>query len=236
MEEFIYFLLRWFHLLAGITWIGILYYFNFIQTPFFGTDLGGEAKGAMTRGLVPSALWWFRWAAMFTFATGVLILVMKLGHDGVPISSGYMTRILTGGLMGTLMWANVWFVIWPAQQVVIANANNVAGGGQADPAAAARAARAGLASRTNTLFSIPMLFFMAAADHYSSLGNSLDVDGGNLTLYWILALVVIAVFEAGALMGPGLPTQKPLASVKGTIHAGFGVAIVLFALNFFLLR
>jgi cytochrome b561 len=80
-----------------------------------------------------------------------------------------------------------------------------------------------------------MLFFMAAADHYSSLGNSLDVGGGNLTLYWIIALVVIAVFEAGALMGPGLPTQKPLASVKGTIHAGFGVAIVLFALNFFLL-
>jgi len=236
MEEFGYFLLRWFHFMAGITWIGILYYFNFIQTPFFGTDLGGEAKGAMTRGLVPNALWWFRWGAMFTFATGVLILLMKLGHDGIPLSSSYMTRILTGGLMGTLMWANVWFVIWPAQQVVIANANNVAGGGQADPAAAARAARAGLASRTNTLLSIPMLFFMAAASHYLSLGAAVDVGGGQLTLYWIVALVVIAVFEAGALMGPGLPTQKPLASVKGTIHAGFAATIVLFAAQYFLLR
>jgi uncharacterized membrane protein len=236
MEEFVYFLFRWFHFLAGITWIGILYYFNFIQTPFFGTDLGGEAKGAMTRGLVPKALWWFRWGAMFTFATGVLLIEYELRRDGIPISSGYMTRILTGGLMGTLMWANVWFVIWPAQQVVIANANNVAGGGQADPKAAACAARAGLASRTNTLFSIPMLFFMAAASHYPSLTASLDMGGGQLMVYWIVALVVIAVFEAGALMGPGLPTQKPLASVKGTIHAGVGVTIILFALQFFLLR
>jgi uncharacterized membrane protein len=236
MEEFFSFLLRWFHFLAGITWIGILYYFNFIQTPFFGTDLGGEAKGAMTRGLVPNALWWFRWAAMFTFVTGVLIILMKLGH-GEPLSGVYMTRILTGGLMGTLMWANVWFVIWPAQQVVIANANNVAGGGQADPSAAARAARAGLASRTNTLFSIPMLFFMAAASHLpASLSASLARGEGQLTGYWISALVVIAVFEAGALMGPGLPTQKPLATVKGTIHAGFAVTIVVFGLQLLLLR
>ncbi len=235
MEEFIYFLLRWFHFLAGITWIGILYYFNFIQTPFFGTDLGGGAKGAMTRGLVPKALWWFRWGAMLTFATGVLLIEYRLRHDGMAISSGYMTKILTGGLMGTLMWANVWFVIWPAQKVVIANANNVAGGGEADPKAAACAARAGLASRTNTLLSIPMLFFMAAASHYPSLTASLDVGGGQLRLYWIIALVVIAIFEAGALMGPGLPTQKPLASVKGTIHVGFVLTIVIVALQFFLL-
>jgi len=236
MEEYIYFLLRWFHFLAGITWIGILYYFNFIQTPFFGTALGGEAKSAMTRGLVPNALWWFRWGAMFTFATGALIILMKLGHDHIPLSSGYMTRILTGALMGTLMWANVWFVIWPAQKVVIANANNVAGGGQADPTAAARGARAGLASRTNTLFSIPMLFFMAAATHFPSLTASLDMGGGQLGLYWILALVVIVIAEAGALLGPGLLTQKPLASVKGTIHGGVIVTIVLFVFQFALLH
>jgi len=227
--EFAEFLFRWIHFLSGITWIGILYYFNFIQTPFFGTDLGGDAKGAMTRGLVPNALWWFRWGAMFTFLTGVMIILMKLGHDGMPLSSGYMTRILTGALMGTLMWANVWFVIWPAQQVVIANANNVAGGGQADPNAAARAQRAGLASRTNTLFSIPMLFFMAAATHYPSLTSSLDTGGGSLMLYWIVAFVVIGIGEAGALLGPGLPTQKPLASVRGTIHGGLAIAIVLYA-------
>ena len=80
-----------------------------------------------------------------------------------------------------------------------------------------------------------MLFFMAAASHYPSLTASLDAGGGQLKLYWIIALVVIAIFEAGALMGPGLPTQKPLASVKGTIHAGFAVTIVVFALQCFLL-
>ena len=161
-----YFLLRWFHFLAGITWIGMLYYFNLVQTPFFGSELGGQARSAMVRGLLPNALWWFRWGAMFTFLTGWLILLTKLGHDGVPLASGYSTRILTGGLLGTLMWYNVWFVIWPAQQVVIASATAVAGGGQADPAAAGRGARAGLASRTNTLFSIPMLFFMARREPF----------------------------------------------------------------------
>jgi hypothetical protein len=92
----------------------------------------------MIRGLVPNALWWFRWGAMFTFITGLLVIFTKLGHDNVGLGSGYMTLILTGGLMGILMWFNVWFVIWPAQQVVIANAENVAGGGEADPSAAGR--------------------------------------------------------------------------------------------------
>jgi len=231
-----YFLLRYMHFLAGITWIGILYYFNFIQTPFFGSELGGGAKGAMTRGLVPNALWWFRWGAMFTFITGILILATKMGHDGVPLSSGYMTRILTGALMGTIMWANVWFVIWPAQQIVIANAETVAGGGEANPAAAGAGGKAGMASRTNTLLSIPMLFFMAAASHYPSLTARLDTGEGSLMVYWIVALVAIGILEAGALLGPGLPTQKPLATVRGTIHAGLGLVVVLYGAMFVLLH
>src|SRR3990172_4583399 len=137
-----YFLLRWLHFLAGTTWVGMLYYFNLVQTPFFATELGGTARSAMVRGLVPDALWWFRWGAMITFLTGWLIVLTKLGH-GESLTGGYMTRILSGGLLGTLMWANVWFVIWPAQKVVIASANAVAAGGQANPAAAARGARAG---------------------------------------------------------------------------------------------
>jgi uncharacterized membrane protein len=220
-----YFLLRWFHFLAGITWIGMLYYFNFVQTPFFGTDLGGQARGAMVRGLLPNALWWFRWGAMFTFLTGWLIVLTKLGHDGVPLGSGYMTRILTGGLLGTLMWANVWFVIWPAQQLVIRSAEQVAGGGQPIPEAAARGQRAGLASRTNTLFSIPMLFFMGAASHFAFTGE------GGVALYWVLFLVVALAVELNALMGPGLSTQKPLATVSGTIHAGLGLTLVLFLIQ-----
>ncbi len=229
-----YFLLRWFHFLAGITWIGILYYFNFVQTPFFGTDLGGQAKGSMTRGLVPNALWWFRWGAMLTLITGVLIILTKF-HEGVPFASGYMTRILTGGLMGTFMWANVWFVIWPAQKVVIANAEKVAGGGEADPTAAGRGAKAGMASRTNTLFSIPMLFFMASASHLTTLGSSLDMGGGSLGAYWVIALLLMLAVEANALIGPGAATQKPLTSVSGTIHGGIVVTLVFFVLQSILL-
>ena len=223
-----YFILRWIHFLAGITWIGVLYYFNFIQTPFFGSELGGQARSPMIRGLVPNALWWFRWGAMLTFLSGWLFVLTKLGHDGVPLSSGYMTRILTGGILGSFMWANVWFVIWPAQKVVIASAERVAGGGEAIPEAAARGARAGLASRTNTLFSIPMLFFMGAASHFAFTG-----DGGVAT-YWIVALIVMLAVEINALIGPGLATQKPLGSVSGTIHAGLGLTLVLFLVAEFL--
>jgi uncharacterized membrane protein len=222
------FVLRWIHFLAGITWIGMLYYFNFVQTPFFGTELGGQAKSAMVRGLVPSALWWFRWGAMFTFLTGWLIVFMKLGH-GTGLDSSYMTRILTGGLMGTLMWANVWFVIWPAQQVVIANAERVAGGGQADPTAAARGARAGMTSRTNTLFSIPMLFFMASATHLPSLANEADTGSG-VGLYWIVALFVMLLVEANIFVGKA-GTQKMLTTVSGTIHAGLGLTLVFLVLQ-----
>ena len=219
------FLLRYFHFLAGITWIGVLYYFNFIQTPFFGSELGGTAKSAMTRGLVPNALWWFRWGAMFTFLTGWTIVLMKL-HAGVGLGDGYMTRILTGGLMGTFMWANVWFVIWPAQQVVIKNAEQVAAGGEAIPEAPARAGRAGTASRINTLFSLPMLFMMGSASHLPTWNA-----GGSDVMYWLIAGALIVAVEAHALIGPGLPTQKPLTTVSGTIHAGLALTLVLYLIG-----
>jgi len=219
------FLLRWIHFLAGITWIGMLYYFNFVQTPFFGTELGGSARGAMVRGLVPNALWWFRWGAMFTFLSGWTIVLWRL-HQGVGLGDPYMNRILTGGLLGTLMWANVWFVIWPAQKVVIASAEQVAAGGQAIPEAAARGQRAGLASRTNTLFSIPMLFFMGAASHLSTF-----LTGTNDAIYWILALIVILAVEVNALVGSGLATHKPLSTVSGTIHAGLALTLVLYLIG-----
>ncbi len=216
------FLLRWIHFLAGITWIGVLYYFNFIQTPFFGTDLGGQAKGLMTRGLVPNALWWFRWGAMFTLLSGLSIIVIRL-HQGVGFGDPYMTKILTGGLMGALMWFNVWFIIWPAQKIVIANAETVAGGGEANPAAAGAGARAGMASRTNTLFSIPMLFFMGAAKNLNWAFN-----GSNDVIFWLGVFVLVALIETNGLIGPGKPSQKMLTTVSGTIHAGLGVALLLY--------
>ena len=221
-----YFLLRWIHFLAGITWIGILYYFNFVQTPFFGTELGGQARGAMVRGLVPNALWWFRWGAMLTFLTGWGIVGIRIvqANWGITGLEAYLTLILTGGTMGTIMWANVWFVIWPAQRIAIASAERVAAGGEADPEAAARAPLAARASRTNTLFSIPMLFFMGTAWHFAAQIVSL---GASYILYFVVAGIIIALVEINALVS-GLPTQKPLSTVKGTILSGFGLWLVLY--------
>ena len=220
-QEGYFFILRWIHFMVGITWIGILYYFNFIQTPFFATELGGQSRSAMMRGLVPNALWWFRWGAMFTFLSGWLIVILHMVTGTASLA--YYVLILTGGTMGTLMWFNVWFVIWPIQQIAIASAEAVAGGGQADPQAAARAPRAGLASRTNTLFSIPMLFFMGAARHFTSLIGAEPAYGQ----YIILAGVLILLVELNLFFGTAL-TKKPLASVSGTIHAGMWLTLVLF--------
>jgi len=221
------FLLRWLHFLGGITWIGILYYFNFIQTPFFGSELGGQAKSAMTRGLVPNALWWFRWGAMLTFLTGWAIVFLNLGN-GVKLSDPYMTLILTGGVMGTLMWFNVWFIIWPAQRdYAIKSAEQVAGGGDPVPGTPEKGALAGRASRTNTLFSIPLLFFMGAARHLPGFNT-----GENDATYWAIALALILALELNAVIGTG-GRQKYLASVSGTIHLGLGLTLVLYLVGLF---
>jgi uncharacterized membrane protein len=216
------FLLRWFHFLAGITWIGMLYYFNFVQTPYFATPLGGEAKSAMMRGLVPSALWWFRHGAMITFLTGWAILLthMATGTAGM----NYYAVILTGGILGTLMWFNVWFVIWPRQRMAIESAKSVAAGGEADPEAARQAPVGARASRTNTLFSIPMLFFMGAARHLTVV----DSPAPNYTLYLLAVLIIAALLEASIFVAN--PLHKQLASVKGTLTTGFVTTLVLFVL------
>jgi uncharacterized membrane protein len=126
------------------------------------------------------------------------------------------------------MWANVWFVIWPAQQVVMASADQVATGGQAIADAAARGARAGLASRTNTLLSIPMLFFMGAASHLRMADPPSSGAGWGALI--LLAIVVIAV-EINALAGPATPPsggKKILATVNGTFWGGFVLTFVLY--------
>ena len=215
------FILRWFHFLAGITWIGMLYYFNLVQVPFFATELGGQARAPMMRGLVPSALWWFRWGAMVTFLTGWILVITKMIQGGS--STAYYTLILTGGLMGSIMWANVWFVIWPIQRGLIASAETVAKGGQADAAAAARAPLAGRASRTNAMLSISMLFFMGAASHLPQIVSASPITA----LYWLLALALLGAIAANPFYGVA-QTQKPLATVSGTIHAGLGLAVVFY--------
>lgn len=225
--ELAHFFFRWVHFLAGITWIGILYYFNFVQTPFFAETEPGVRTGAIQK-LVPRALWWFRWAAMVTFLAGLLMYVMRLGELGAGLffTSAYGVTITLGGLIGTLMFLNVWLVIWPHQQTVIASTNQVASGGQALPTAAGAARRAGLTSRTNVVFSIPMLFFMGAASHYPSLVG----PGAMFTVFWILALIITAAVEVNALTGTQGATKKPLDSVSGALWSGFILTAVYYVL------
>jgi uncharacterized membrane protein len=225
--ELTHFFLRWIHFLAGITWIGILYYFNFVQTPFFAETDAPVRVGAIQK-LVPRALWWFRWGAMFTFLAGILMYLIRLAQTdaGAFYSSQYGIAITVGGLIGTIMFLNVWLVIWPKQQIVIASTNQVAQGGQALPAAAGAARRAALTSRTNTVFSIPMLFFMGAAMHYPSLVGPTPAKG----IFWVLALIIILAVEHNALIGTQGPTKKPLDSVSGALWAGFILSGVLYLL------
>ncbi len=222
------FLLRWIHFLAGITWIGILYYFNFVQTPFFAETEPAVRSGAIQK-LVPRALWWFRWGAMFTFLSGILIYLHKLAQAGVAgfFSTSYGWAITVGGTLGTIMFLNVWLVIWPNQKVVIASATQVAQGGQAIPEAAARGRRAALTSRTNTLFSIPMLFYMGAASHYAFFGEASPKAMLGMT---IIGGLIVAAIEANALIGLQGETKKPLDTVSGTLWAGFILSAILYLL------
>jgi uncharacterized membrane protein len=166
---------------------------------------------------------------MGTFLAGILMYLMRMGEMGTGLfySSPYGVTITLGGLMGTIMFLNVWLVIWPNQQIVMASTNQVAQGGQALPAAAGAGRRAALTSRTNAVFSIPMLFFMGAASHYPSLVGPKAATG----VFWLLVLIIVAAVEYNALVGTQGPTKKPLDSVSGALWCGFiltGVFYVLF--------
>ena len=178
------FLLRWFHFLAGITWIGMLYYFNFVQTPFFGSKFVADnppvRSGIVRGGLLDSALWWFRWGAMFTLIFGLLLAWSNGGDWNLR---DYFLPVITidsydtagsfshpayinmgiGAWLAIIMWFNVWFVIWPNQQKAL-NIDN-AYPDLAQPQKDAAAKTAGMFSRVNTMLSIPMLFCMVATAH-----------------------------------------------------------------------
>ncbi|MEY2478919.1 MAG: hypothetical protein QOG87_4234 [Actinomycetota bacterium] len=219
---------RWGHYLSGVTWIGLLYYFNFVQVPAFASFEAGPRTEAITK-LVPRALWWFRWAAVATVATGLLIISTKPDQSAYWDSSTGVA-ISTGILIALIMFANVWGIIWRNQKIVIASAERVAAGGEADPAAAAAGRKALVASRTNTLFSIPMLFFMGAASHFAGVFSTADNRGA---YYGVMTLIVVLV-ELNAVgvfggVGPS-PLRKYADSHRDTIIAGFVLWVVLYLL------
>lgn len=143
---------RWIHVWAGITWVGLLYYFNFVQVPALKDATADGTAAGISKHVAPRALLWFRWAAVVTWVAGAALL----GKAFVPaftLQSDY-AAIGVGAWLGTIMLFNVWVLIWPNQKKILGLA-------PADDAAKARARRvAFLASRTNTMLSVPMIFFM----------------------------------------------------------------------------
>lgn len=220
MEGLLYFL-RWMHYFFGVTWIGLLYYFNFVQGAFFA-ETDAPTKSQAFQKLVPRAMWWFRYAALFTFLTGFTILMIR-GHQmgAAFFESAWGIGITTGAVLGITMFLNVWLIIWPNQKILIQNAITVAGGGQADPRAAAAGPKALLASRTNVLMSMPMLFFMGAGRHLP-----IFMKEGSKAPYWIAFLIVWALIEGNAIKGK----VGPMATVKGVIHLSVALTVVLYGL------
>ena len=192
------FAFRWLHVFAGITWIGFLYFFNFVNVPLQGA-LDDAAKKAVNPQLMPRTLWWFRWGAMVTFLSGLILFTsIFLYTPGVGFGPNALLQGAEGGLadrarwirwgrlFGAIMWFNGWFIIWPAQKSLLSG--KVTG----DAAGPVRR-RAYLASRTNTYLSGPMLVGMLGANH-----AGMGFGYGKLAILWVLALVGIhaAIFHS----------------------------------------
>lgn len=235
------FVTRWLHVLAGIAWIGLLYYFNLVQVPAFAA-YGDEAKARNVSidKLARRALWWFRWAAVVTLVLGLLIIgvtenyMLDFMSDVETNDTAHDAAIFVGMILGILMAANVWMVIWKNQKTVLANAANVLAGGEADPNAAAAGRRALLVSRQNMIFSVPMLFFMVGAAHF--YGGAFDGDSTGAWTFVIVSSVIIALLQLNALgkVGGTAATNKllwPYESHKNAMISAGILFVVLYVLS-----
>jgi uncharacterized membrane protein len=221
-QEGLIMILRWIHFFAGVAWIGNLYYLNFIQGAFM-TEIEAGVKNHIFAKLVPRVMLWFRYGALFTFLSGLAMLAIA-GHELKSdfFQTSYGIYIYTGSLLGILMFLNVWLVIWPRQKIMIANGQTLLGGGAANPEVAKIAPEALLASRTNVMFSIPMLFFMGASRH---LGLNIPEEFSATTVLLVVTLIIFAL-QLNALKGK----LGMLTTVRGVIHCGVALLVVLYGL------
>ena len=164
-HDWFLFLIRALHILSGIMWIGLLYYFNFVSTPSM-PKIPDEQKPALSKVITPTALFWFRWGAMSTIFFGIGLAAMNgylLEAYTLDAMEGFINynflMIGIGMWLGTIMWFNVWFVIWPNQKIALGLVDAPA---DAKPKAARTA---GMFSRINTMLSLPMLYCMVAQSH-----------------------------------------------------------------------
>ena len=198
---------RWLHIVAGVMWIGLLYYFNFVQVPAMAAanaDKDGPGPAAIGKYVAPRALFWFRWGAMLTFIMGLALFTLLYmykgdGKFGPSVLFKFGDKItdraiwiLIGMTCGFIMWFNVWFIIWPRQQKIIRAVRD----GKAPDAAMVK--MAGNASKLNTYLSAPMLFGMLAPGHYSSINPVTAI---------IAIVLAIAVFVHLFMIAPKVGTD-----------------------------
>jgi uncharacterized membrane protein len=229
--------LRVSHVIFAIMWMGLLWFFNLVQTPAYAEMDAGARNQAFDK-VTWRALWWFRWAAIFTVASGLLILLFGGFGETDAFSSDYWRSpsgmgMAAAVLLALIMLYNVWMVIWPNQQVVIGNARTVLAGGEADPAAAAAARKGAMASRQNTIFSVPVIFFMLGSPHFfRTVHFDFPPEAGVRVLFYVVVLVVAVLLEANALgylggTAPGGP-RAIYDTHRNAIITGVALAVLLY--------
>jgi uncharacterized membrane protein len=181
-------------------------------------------------------MWWFRWGAASTLLFGLMLFALGMSGDNKPfddMKSMQTLSILAGMVFGITMFSNVWMVIWPAQRRAIANAENVLAGQEADATLPPVMRKAACASRTNTLLSIPMLFFMVATSHFYPSGAFDTSKGGSRIIFYIVILLIVVLVEVNVVRAPavGKPEAWYIDQHKNTMIAGAILTVVLYVLT-----
>lgn len=224
---------RWLHVVMGITWIGLLYYFNLVQVPAMAR-MDTAARNDGIDKIARRALWWFRWSALATVIFGLLITGQKnYFQDFFKRPAGL--SIFLGMLLGIVMFLNVWGVIWRKQKKVLANAASALAGHEPIPGAADAGRRSLLASRQNFIFSVPMVWFMVGTGHFYTAGFATSVSSGKVAGFLVVSLLIVAVLEINALgfLGtkPGTATLWPYENHRNAIISAFVLWAVLWLLT-----
>jgi uncharacterized membrane protein len=223
---------RYIHVLSAVMWMGLLWFFNFVQTPAYA-EMEPAARNNAFDKVTWRALWWFRWAAIATLVTGILIIgagssLSPSAYNGDFWKSSPGLMLSAAILFAFIMAYNVWMIIWPAQQIVITNARNVQAGQEPNPEAPKAARRGAMASRQNTIFSFTVFLGMVGTQHF--FGGYDQPNAATRVIFYIIVLAVAVLFEMNALgrfgTDPGKPNTQMYDTHQMAIYYASGLAIV----------
>ena len=214
MHLYLFFVLHWIHVLSSIMWLGTLYFFNFYLTAFL-EKARPEVRVGVFSLLVPLALRGFNWSTVATVLTGWILYFHSLGAVGTAVFFDwpYGLAISIGGLLGTVMFLNGWFIMHPKQERIVASAIGVAKGEEPIPEAALLGRHVVLTSRVNLVLSIPMLFLMVAATHDPPM-FVMTAAPAPIWL-WVIILVIIGAVEINPIIGPRGKSKKAIETLAG---------------------